>query len=197
MPKRATNPACFDETHQITITYLSRWGYLKPFGRRSGSISWTQLERQTGCIGITVDLSEQYLELDYSIRNKPISYRVRLESLPSNLGKGLIWYFVCPATGKRCRTLYGIGERFLSRHAYPNAMYRCQTESKSDRGLRRYITLNGTTRNPKAVWNFFDGKHYRTHYKGKITKRYRAYLERTEKINAVIESGVWRTSLWS
>jgi len=196
MPKNRTYPDCFDEAHQITITWLSQWGYMKPFARKSGSLSWTQWGRPTGSISFTVDMQEEYIHLDYSIRDNPISYRVRFESLPSNLGKGRVWYFICPRTGKRCRTLYGIGAYFLSRHAFPNAMYRCQTEPKSERGFRRFLTLNGTTKNPKAEWDFQDRKHYRTHYKGRITKRYQDYLERTEKLKEVVESGIWRTNLF-
>ena len=174
----------------------SRYGYLKPLGKQSGTLSWTQLGRQTGSIRFTVDMYEEYIQIDYSIRDKPISYHVRLTSLPSNLRKGRVWYFICPTTGKRCRTLYGIGHYFLSRHACPDAMYRSQTESKSERGFRRFLTLHGTLKNPKAEWDFLDRTHYRTHYKGKITKRFKNYLERTEKINGVIKSGVWRTNLF-
>lgn len=195
MPKFRSFPDCFDECKQMTITSLNRLGYLLPDRIVRGSYSWTRFGRPSGSVSITVSLPDRYVEFDYSYADEPINYRVALESVPKHFG-GCECYFICPATGKRCRTLYGIGAMFLSRFAYPDAMYRCRTEPKSERGFRRLLTLHGTKKNPKAEWDYFDRKHYRTHYKGRPTKRYRAYLERTDKIKAVLESGVWRSPLF-
>jgi hypothetical protein len=192
MARRSTFSCCFDEVAQITIGCLRELGYLEPLGRKSGTLSWSRHGQQTSSICLTVDMQEGYVELDYRCRDKPINYRVRLMSIVSNLGKGHIWYFVCPNTGRKCRKLYGIGDYFLSRFAYPAAMYRCQTEPKSDRGFRRFLTLHGTTRNPKAEWDYFNRKRFRTYYNGKPTKKYQKYLERMEKLGRVIESGIWR-----
>ena len=42
--------------------------------------------------------------------------------VPSNLEEGIVWYFLCPETGKRCGKLYLQGTRFLHREAAKGAM---------------------------------------------------------------------------
>lgn len=179
MPRRPTFPACFDEVKRISITDLRRLGYLREGSRVKGVISWTRGERSTGSVGITVYMPERYLELDYLCNDKPICYRVRLTTVPSNLGFGDIWYFVCPFTGKRCRMLYGIGDHFYSRYAYRSAMYSSQTESKLLRGLLAFYHSLDERR--------FDKRYSRTHYKGRPTRRYLKWLDRSERRDAIFE----------
>jgi len=193
MPRRRMYPDCFDEACQIAITDFRRLGYMKPQTRSSGSFSWTRAGHYSASIGFTVDTREGFVQLEYVVRDVAMSYRIELERRSSNLGKGHVWYFICPKTERRCRILYGIGDYFLSRHAYPAAMYRSQTEAKSDRGFRRFLTLYGTTKNPKAHWDFSDGKHFRTHYNGRVTRRFKQFVQRLMELDAVMEPGAWRT----
>jgi len=174
MPKSPTLPNCFDEVKTVTIGGLKRLGYLRPSAIVRGSYSWTRGGKPFGWIDVTVDLPERFMQLDYRANDKPISYRVRLERLPAHFG-GFNWYFICPATGKRCRNLYGIGEYFLSRFAYPSAMYSSQTESKRTREmLRAFRCLDLQS-------DFLSRPHARTTYKGNLTKRYRRILDREER----------------
>jgi len=184
MPKQSLGGVILDEVPQIDIAFLRECGYMKPNQRAGGTISWA-----TGpSIRIEVDMITRFVAFTGGAEDT--TRLVCLEARRSNLGKGLVWFFICPATRKRCRKLYGINDRFLSRHAFPSAMYRSQAESKRDRGLRRYITLAGTTKNPKLVWDLFNRKLYRAYYNGKPTKRYLAYLERKRKIEHVVRSGI-------
>jgi hypothetical protein len=176
MPKFPTWPDCFDECKQITITSLKKIGYLRPDAIVSGSYSWTRRGKPSGWINITASLADRYVELNYNYGEKPISYRVRLESVPKHFG-GCEWYFICPATGQRCRTLYGIGELFLSRYAYPSAMYSNQTEGKRWRGLARAMGfLDLESKHLKK-------RHSRTTYRGNLTKRYRRILKKQKRID--------------
>lgn len=176
MPKFPTYPDCFDECKQITITSLKLMGYLRPNATVSGPYHWTRGGEPSGSIGITVSSPERYAELNYFSNGKPVNYRVQLERIPAHFG-GYNWYFICPATGKRCRNLYGIGERFLSRFAYPSAMYSKQTESKTWRELHK-------------AWNclelqseFQAKRHSRTTYNGKLTKRFRRILDKESRFD--------------
>jgi len=117
---------------------------------------------------VEVSWPDQYIDLDYDYGEKPISYRVQLDSVPKHFG-GREWYFLCPATGKRCRILYGIGAHFLSRNAYPSAMYSSQTQSKRWRDFARI--MGSADRN-----DLFNRPYSRTHYNGKPTKRFRRWL---------------------
>ena len=182
MPKFPTFPDCFDECKQVTITGLKRLRCLRPDAIVGGSYSWTRGGKPSGCISISTNLPDRYIELDYNYGDKPIRYRVRLESIPKHFG-GCEWYFICPATGKRCRTLYGIGEYFLSRFEYPSAMYSEQTKSKHWRGFSkffRYVDLETDYRSKR---------HARKTYKGKLTKRYRRLLEKESRFdpNALLQ----------
>jgi len=71
----------------------------------------------TGSISIAVDTFSESpcLELDYKLDGKPINYKVDLVNVPSNIGKGVVWFFVCPMTGKKCRKLYLVDTYFTSR----------------------------------------------------------------------------------
>ena len=174
MPKFPTFPDCFDEVKAITIGGLKRLGYLRLNAIVRGSYRWTRGGKPSGWITVSVSWPDRYIDLDYNYGDKPIEYRVRLERIPAHFG-GFNWYFICPATGKRCRNLYGIGEYFLSRFAFPFAMYSSQTESKHTREmLQAFRCLDLQS-------DFLDRRHARTMYKGKLTKRYRRVLNREER----------------
>lgn len=79
-----------------------------------------------------------------SHRTGPRDQTVRLETTPCRFG-GLRWWWVCPATGRRCATLYlpNGGDLFLSRGrgAYPLA-YASQNESPMARSHGRLWRLH-------------------------------------------------------
>lgn len=172
MPKFPTFPDRFDRCNQITITSLKRHGYLQPDMTVTRPYRWTRGGEPSGSIGVIGNLPERFVQLDYRVNGgEMISYRVRLESIPKHFG-GCEWYFICPATGKRCRTLYGIGKYFYSRYAYPSAMYSDQTKSKHWRGFStafRCLYLESDYRSKR---------HARTTYKGELTKRFRRMLDK-------------------
>lgn len=92
-----------------------------------------------------------------------------LVSVPSNLGKGLIWYFLCPNTYKQCRKLYQIGGYFLHREAFSGCFYESQVHSKYYRNMDK--TLGAYFKTDKLYSELYS-KHFTKHYKGKPTKKY-------------------------
>ncbi|MEJ7848821.1 MAG: hypothetical protein WKF92_12110 [Pyrinomonadaceae bacterium] len=174
MPKFPTFPDCFDEVKTVTIGGLKSLGYMRPGAIFRGTYCWKRGEKPSGWIEVMVNVPERFVQLDYRANDKPITYRVSLERLPAHFG-GLNWYFICPVTGKRCRNLYGIGEYFLSRFAYPSAMYTSQTESKRTRELSKAFKCIDLQS------DFLEKRHARTTYKGKLTKRYRRIIDREER----------------
>ncbi|HMS08060.1 MAG TPA: hypothetical protein PKE66_01150 [Pyrinomonadaceae bacterium] len=177
----------FDWAAKFEITYLLKRGYLTP-GSGVNHL-WVSWER-SGAVSIDVDPDEKWIRFRHHSSYRAENYVIRLATCQSNLGKGRIWYFVCPETGKRCRKLYLIDGKFGSRYANPHARYCSQTEPKGERGFRKFLTLYGTLDNPKTEWDHYDPQHFRTTYKGKPTKRYQAYLERSERLNALVKLGV-------
>lgn len=178
MPKQPTFPKLYDELKTLSVSFLKKHGYLKPNQLQSGTVTWSTGGNVTGTIAIIVSMQPgaEHLALDYSCNGKPVNYRVRLTPVPSNLGIGLLWYFVCPNTGKRCRKLYLADTYFLHRDAFSGCMYRKQAMSKYTRLLDRSIGIAFST---DELYNQLRRKHLKKQYAGKPTKR---YLKLADKI---------------
>lgn len=171
MPRCSTIPTLYDECKTISITFLRKHGYLEPAQYLSGQIYWSRNGQKIGSIGFNVNtiIKPAYFELDYRINEKPINYKINLVSIPSNIGKGAIWYFICPQTNKHCRKLYLIGERFLHREAFQGCMYEKQTYSHKNRDLYKiYEQAFGDETAYEQIYK----KHIKKRYNGKPTKRY-------------------------
>ena len=134
MAHHHTFPTLFDEVLTISITKLKEWNYFEP-GYRSGVINWSINGNKTASINIALNITDinPFVELNYSVSGILVNNKIELTTLPSNLGRGKIWYFVCPQTGKRARKLYNIGGKFLHRTAFNGCMYEIQTYSKAKR----------------------------------------------------------------
>jgi hypothetical protein len=114
---------------------------------------------------------QQGFELQLFVKSADLSHIAIHVSQPEHFGA------LIPATRKRCRTLYGIGEMFLSRFAYPSAMYSNQTESKQTREMLKAFRCFDIQR------EYLAKRHTRTMYKGKLTTRYRRILDKEGRFN--------------
>jgi hypothetical protein len=184
MPKPYTFPTLFNEALQLNISKLKEWGYLNPEQISISTINWSSNGNQTGSISIMVNThSEQpYIKLDYKYRGEPRNYKVRLVYVPSNLGKGVIWYFLCPQTNKRCRKLYLIGGYFLHREAFNGCMYESQTQSKKYRQLDKTLGVYFRT---DDLYSQLYKKHFKKTYAGRPTKRYLRIMEQIKKAESI------------
>ncbi len=128
MAKPYTFPTKIEELKAIRITRLKQDGYLDPDRNLTGSLNWTCNGEPSGSITISTYMTnpKPYFEVSYRINQIPIRYKIPLVSIPSNLGKGIIWYFICPKTQKRCRKLHLVGSYFYHRTAF-NCLYEKQT----------------------------------------------------------------------
>jgi hypothetical protein len=66
-----------------------------------------------------------------------MNYKVNIVTMPSNLGKGNVLYFICPLTNQRCRKLHLINGKFMHRSTLSNPLYSKQIESKRWRELNK------------------------------------------------------------
>lgn len=189
MPKQYTFPTLLDDVLQISITKLKEWGYLNPEQYRRGTINWSYNGEKTSSISIRVDTNGLIpcITLDYKSSGEPINYKVYLTSVPSNLGKGKIWYFRCPHTNKLCRKLYLIGDYFLHRTASTNGMYQCQTTSKKWRFIENAF---GSFFETDKLYKELYSKHFKKYYKGKPTKRYLKIIKQLQKTERISSSEI-------
>jgi hypothetical protein len=184
MPKPHTFPTLYDEVKTVSITFLTKHGYLKPNQLKAGSVHWSRNGENIGSISIRVCTHSEnlFLELDYKCNQVPIKYKVQLVSVPSNLGKGVIWYFVCPRTGKRCRKLYLADTYFYHRSAFRGCMYEKQTQSKKSRYLDKMI---GAYFKSDKLYSELNEKYFKKTYAGKPTKKYLKLTQQIQKAESI------------
>ncbi len=184
MAKFSTFPTLYDGTMQLNISKLKELGYLEPNQFTYNTLTWSRNGTKTGSISIKVDTCNEnpYIELKYNCDGEPRNYKVTLLSLPSNLGFGKIWYFLCPQTNKRCRILYSIGGYFLHREAFNGCMYDCQTRSKYYRNLDETF---GRLFKSDQLYEKLYSKHFKKTYAGKPTKRYLRIMEQIQEIENI------------
>jgi hypothetical protein len=165
----------YDNCKSLSISDLTHWGYLMPLQLQKGTITLTSDEiggsLTTTKIHILVNThsANQYITLEYTIVNTLISDTIRLVSIPSNIGKGYVWFFICPITGKRCRKLHFIANHFYHRSAFKGCMYEKQSYSHTFREIlkpvERIVALDKNL-------ELLSKKHFKRYYSGKPTKRY-------------------------
>ncbi|HLS10530.1 MAG TPA: hypothetical protein VK050_00050 [Flavobacteriaceae bacterium] len=184
MARNPTFPSLYDNALQLSITSLKNDNFIQSNIHRKGVSNWTIKGKHIASINIEVKTADAYgyIILDYSFNDKPISYKVGLTTIKSNLGNGLIWYFVCPKTNKRCRILYQIKGMFLHREAFPNAMYYTQTRCKL---MRHLETKFGDMVGIHRLYDKIHQKHFKKYYNGKPTKRYKKLMERINKAQSI------------
>lgn len=169
MPRLPLFPVLFEEVPHLTISTLSQKGFLNK--SMKGTITWYCDKTVTAEINVLSEISQSpFITLSYKYWGEERKYRVELENRKSNLGKGIHWYFICPATNRRCRKLYCVNGFFLHREAFKQiAFYRSQTESKSWRELSRVLNRRY---NRDEFEKELESKSFKTYYKGEFTKRY-------------------------
>lgn len=170
MGRYGNYPTTVEDCLNISIKKLNEWNYFT-YGSKSGTITWSLNGFTHSKIDIQVIYSdsEKYIILDYKCNGEPINYKIRIKSLPSNIGKGEVKYFVCPRTGKYCRKLYFHNSYFLHREAFKGLFYQKQLDSKKSRNLIRYFDAIMIS---DEVYQERYKKYFKTHYKGMPTKRY-------------------------
>lgn len=155
MGRHKTGKWTIYESFRIDISYLIRMGYLKRGYTVNGIvISWQlkgteevtsslQMNTSWGCESDTT-----YIELIYQYRTSsvliPYSYRIYIQELDSNIGKGKVPYFICPTSNRRCRILYRAYDShvFRSRYGYSLPLYYdCQRTSKLERPMNCFYLL--------------------------------------------------------
>lgn len=173
MPKNATFPTLYDSVDRFSISDLKKWGYLKPNQIKSGIITWSRNGIKESSISIEVDMNKLLMKLNYKCGGEPREAKYRLDWELSNLGKGKVWYFICPHTGKRCRILYCIQGYFLHRSAFIGCMYESQTHSKK---WREWDLIYGDYFKTERIYEQLYKKNFKKTYAGKPTKKYQKFM---------------------
>ncbi len=185
MPKPHTFPFIFNDAKCITISDLKKLGYIKPNINKVGSIRWTDskgVETSSITVQSKINNSLKILIFDYKCNDeKSFNYTIPLVTIPSNLGKGKVWYFICPFTYKRCRKLHLIDCHFIHRTAI-RGVYEKQIHSK------KWRVLDNTFNDYFKIDDYYQelySKHFTKYYKGKPTKRYLRLMKKINKVENI------------
>jgi hypothetical protein len=178
MGKYPTYPLLIDEALCISITDLKSLGYFKT-KFKTGLINWRRGGKITATVSVSVNLIdvERLMIISYSKNGVNQEYKVTLLPTTSNLGFGVIWYFLCPIVKKRCRKLFLLGDYFVNMNYMKSPMYECQTYSKSYRSLKKSFDIMFSK---EQAYEEINSKHFKKFYNGKPTKRYLRLLRKIE-----------------
>ncbi|MDV3927736.1 hypothetical protein CMT52_08955 [Elizabethkingia anophelis] len=180
-------PTYIEQLKSISTTALKKLGYLESYIHiNNRAINWiNKYGEKVGAISVSIKTNEEdgFIILDYTYNEtQKINYKIQLIAKPSNLGKGLLWYFVCPETGKVCRKLYLYNGYFLHTTAFKNLYYEKQLRSRK---IVEWDKKFGLLLDDDIYMQRYK-KNFKTHYKGKPTKKYlklTKLIEAREQIN--------------
>ncbi len=194
MGRWSTGAITHKEALRLELSHLVKAGYLVKGATTRGHYRWYCNGRESSNIVLISRWTEEekYIRLIYTTTDGhgekyDYDYKIDLVTVPSNLGKGEVLYFLCPVSWKRCRVLYcAYGyHKWKSREAYQNRIfYESQTQSKLNRANSKYWELK------KKVEAILQEKYLRLEYDGKPTKK-ALYLEKLKR-----ERDFWDTERW-
>ena len=128
MPHNTNSKASIEECYTLKISTLKKWGHLQSGMDVHNRIhTWKWEDQKLAQISYSIQSispAQKQLALKYRSGNQSVEYTIHLEGIPTNLGNGIRWYFICPATERRCLHLICPlgGKYFLHRAAYPELM---------------------------------------------------------------------------
>ena len=169
MGRWSTGVFTTDSAIRLELSYLIKHNFIEKGERISGSLSWTD----GSSVRYYSDYSSNspYIILGYTVTIKSsgekydYDYKIYLETIPSNLGKGEVLYFICPQSGRRSRILYRCygSHTWKSREAYQNRIYyQTQLDPKSVRPFKHLF-------NDRKIEELYKKKR-KSHYRGKPTR---------------------------
>lgn len=196
MGRHSTGAETCEGSKRIDLSFLLKLKHFQKDRSISGTIKWT--DKHGGDCGNIHIISyhtdeEKYLQLKYTLTDHrtqqkiDYDYKIMLTSVPSNLGKGEVLYFLCPETGKRCKILYMAygSHKWKSRAAYPHRIYYdSQTSAKKSIENDRYWAIT------KRLEKLEGQRYQKLTYKGQPTKR-ALLLERLRKEQAYYDRVRW------
>lgn len=181
MGRWSSSPTLVSESLVFSIHDLKKWGYIKPNIKvLNGNCTWKRNGEERASIGYNIETgaTSGMITLFYKYRDENVVQKFPLVTVPSNLGKGLLWYFLCPTIGKKCRKLYSFKKYFAHREAFRNIFYESQITSKSVREFDKYCKIQHKAR---EAYETFLSKHFTPDYNGKQTKKAKKAYEAIRK----------------
>lgn len=131
---RERNRGTVDAAIRLDLRVMRRQGFLVPGAVTSGVQRWTRAGKETGSVGVTVNLANPdagFVVVRFSLNGDPRVQEIPLASRAMRYG-GQRYYFLCPKHGRRCEVMPLVGGVFASRQAQ-RLTYQSQSADQIDR----------------------------------------------------------------
>ncbi len=161
-----SNSLTIAETIKINIDNLLKSGCFVNGRSIYFTINWTN--GAAVCITANCSGNKTSIELNYTTKEQGYKYRVFITNIKSNLGSGNIYFFICPVSKKKCKTLFFSSQTgiFCSwKSQIKRIYYYSQIASKVQRSNARLYIIDKKINKLKAMNNTKS-------YNGKLTRRY-------------------------
>jgi hypothetical protein len=162
---------------------------LQPGDIRDNTLTWYRGDEKRGSVdffayAVGREPGQASVRLNYTYDSKPMQWEIELICIPSNLGKGkgFIWFFKCPVTGRKCRKLHFVDGRFVHRSALIGAFYELQTYSQRTILLKRLVDVCIVPYNVKKEMK---GRYFKPTYNGNITRRHERLLQQIDRTRRI------------
>lgn len=184
-----------DGLKKVSVYFLNKFGYFDSEWKY-GSITWSRNGEEMGNISIqsNIDVDEQYIRFiytqtdNYSKDKTGLDYKIPLSTTPCYFG-GKRYWFTCNWSvngtycGRRVGVLYLRGKYFACRNCY-DLTYNSRNLSGIFKAAGQVISVPELEELRSQVKTKY--------YGGKITKKFRKYLEKERKslfqMQTVLES---------
>jgi len=168
------------QAQRIELSFLLKAGFIekgqkirRPLVWNNGHLVWIESD---------FTMNQKIIRLAYQIESSSgklfeMNYPIQIESIPSNLGRGEVYYFKCPNTGIRSRILYlAYGSPiFKARESYQiRIFYQSQIISRNQYHKERFFFL-------EELLSRLEAKIKKSHYQGRQTRIIQRYYRLQEK----------------
>ncbi len=191
MGRPSTGAYTTSECRKLDLRLMLKGGEIVKGKNITGTINWTD-ESSAGFESRYTE-DEKYFRIYYTITKRngekfELDYKIQLVTVPSNLGKGEILFFICPESYKRARVLYmAYGNLKYTHRNWYYERYRLRlyydVQQSSKRGYHnsRYFAYKKQVDTLEDELIF--SKNRKSTYKGKVTKPFQKLYHLKNKMD--------------
>ena len=156
----------------------------RPKGIWTGTVRWTAAGIEQASIAYRVHTGtvRPVVILTYHADGQFVMQEIELAAVPSNLKRGHYWVFVCPQSGRRCKSLYLIDGLFRHRSAVRGVFYKEQAERRAP--LFKYMDIADKA---EEILKAADAPYFRERYAGRLTRRAKRMLRKVGKLGTRLD----------
>jgi hypothetical protein len=169
----------YDACSTISVYDLVNAGCLALYIEAHCTISLQNVEDGPTDIRIYINTKQATpsMDLSYFSNGQQIKEKIKLVHEPFRLNDGILWYFVCPRIGIRCRKLYFSQGYFTHRKAV-KGIYTGQLVSGASKDLVKQARSVSTL---GEILGKLNTPCFRKSYAGKHTKTYKRIIKELKK----------------